>query len=159
MGGIILTVFIDTNVYKKLNFNFDERNSIFKSFINIIKKKEVKNVIISVIDNEIITHLNRRTEENRKCIKKYYKWISDVISDEIIEENLNKELEDYEKFKRNSLSEVIDVKDINPENVLDKYFKRNPSFEDSKQNEFKDAFFIEGILKYAEDNCLNEFLL
>lgn len=72
---------------------------------------------------------------------------------------MNKELEDYEKFKRNSLLEVIDVKDINPENVLDKYFKRNPSFEDSKQNEFKDAFFIEGILKYAEDNCLNEFLL
>lgn len=152
----MLTVFIDTNVYKKLNFNFDERNSIFKSFINIIKKKKVKNVIISVIDNEIIMHLNRRAEENRKGIKKYCKWITNVISDKIIEENLNKELKDYEKFKRNSLSEVIEVKDINPEIVLDKYFNRIPPFEDSKQNEFKDAFFIEGILKYAEENCLKE---
>ncbi len=153
----MLTVFIDTNVYKKLNFNFDERNSVFKSFIDIIKKEEVKNVIISVIDNEIIMHLNRRLEENRKGIKKYCKWISNVIADEIIEENLNKELKDYKKFKRNSLSEVIEVKDINPEIVLDKYFNRIPPFEDSKQNEFKDAFFIEGILKYAEDNCLKEF--
>lgn len=153
----MLTVFIDTNVYKKLNFNFDERNSIFKSFIDMIKKEEVKNIIISVIDNEIIMHLNRRLEENRKGIKKYCKWISNVISNEIIEENLKKELKDYERFKRDSLSEVIELKDVNPENVLNKYFNRIPPFEDSKQNEFKDAFFIEGILKYAEDNCLNEF--
>ena len=56
----MLTVFIDTNIYEEENYNFDERNEVFKAFIELVHKKEIKNVIISVIDNEIKGHLKER---------------------------------------------------------------------------------------------------
>lgn len=58
----MLTVFIDTNIYKEENYNFDERNEVFKSFLELVRKKEIKNVIISVIDNEIKEHLKERNK-------------------------------------------------------------------------------------------------
>lgn len=58
----MLTVFIDKNIYKEENYNFDERNEVFKSFLELVRKKEIKNVIISVIDNEIKEHLKERNK-------------------------------------------------------------------------------------------------
>lgn len=155
----MLTVFIDTNIYEEENYNFDERNEVFKSFIELVRKKEIKNVIISVIDNEIKEHLKERMEENERGIKKYCKWVKDLLEEEVINQNLKKELIDYEKFKENSLTEIVTLENINPEIVLNKHFKKEVPFTKSKPNEFKDAFFVQGILKYVEDNNIGRFVI
>jgi hypothetical protein len=155
----MLTVFIDTNIYEEENYNFDERNEVFKAFIELVHKKEIKNVIISVIDNEIKGHLKERIEENERGLKKYCKWVKNLLEEEVIKQNLNKELIDYEKFKKNSLAEIVTLENINSEIVLNKYFKNEAPFTKSKPNEFKDAFFIEGILKYVEDNNIGRFAI
>lgn len=155
----MLTVFIDTNIYEEENYNFDERNEIFKSFIELVHKKEIKNVIISVIDNEIKEHLKERMEENKRGIKKYCKWVKDLLEEEVINQNLEKELIDYEKFKENSLTKIVTLENINPEIVLNKYFKKEAPFTKSKPSEFKDAFFVQGVLKYVEENDIGKFVV
>ena len=132
----MLTVFIDTNIYEEENYNFDERNEVFKSFIELVRKKEIENVIISVIDNEIKEHLKERMEENERGIKKYCKWVKDLLEEEVINKNLKKELTDYEEFKDKSLTKIVTLENINPEVVLNKYFKKEIPFTKSKPNEF-----------------------
>ncbi len=36
----MLTVFIDTNIYEEENYNFDERNEVFKAFIELVHKRK-----------------------------------------------------------------------------------------------------------------------
>lgn len=53
----MLTVFIDTNIYKEENYNFDERNEVFKSFLELVCKKEIKNIgrfVIISKDKDVI---------------------------------------------------------------------------------------------------------
>lgn len=148
----MITVFIDTNIYQELGFNFNCKNEIIVNFIKQIENKEVKNVIISVIDNEVKDHLIKRKKENEIKIKRHCKWIRDYIDEKDIEKNLDRELKSFEDYKKLTKAEIFKIDTVNPENVLKKYFKKEYPFENSKPNEFKDAFFIEGIKKYLENN-------
>ena len=148
----MITVFIDTNIYEELGFNFSLKNDIIANFIKHIDNKEVKNVIISVIDNEVKSHLTQRKLDNESKIKKHCKWIKNYIDEETINENLNSELESFEEFKKLSQAEVFELNTINTEKVLEKHFKKEYPFEKSKPYEFKDAFFVEGVKRYVEDN-------
>lgn len=62
--------------------------------------------------------------------------------EEVINQNLKKEIIDYEKVKENSLTEIVALKNINSEIVLNKHFKKEVPFTKSKPNEFKDAFLF-----------------
>lgn len=148
----MITVFIDTNIYQELGFNFSFKNDIIANFIKQIDNKEIKNVIISVIDNEVKAHLMQRRKENLSKIKKHCKWIYNYIDEKNIEKNLNEELFNFENYKKLTKAEIFKLDTVNPENVLDKYFKKKFPFEAAKPNEFKDAFFIEGVKKYLENN-------
>lgn len=155
----MIAVFIDTNVFQKMNYNFDKRNIILKNFKTLIKNREIKNVIISVIDNEIKEHLTNRKKENEKVIKKYCKWVYDEIDKKKIENNLSKEILDYQKFKEETSSIIINVDNINPEIVLNKYFLKEFPFEPSKPQEFKDAFFVEAVFEYAKQNFSTKYVV
>lgn len=148
----MIAVFIDTNIYQELGFNFSCKNEIIANFIKQIENKEVKNVIISVIDNEVKDHLIKRRKENEGKIKRHCKWIRDYIDEKEIEKNLDKELKSLEDYKKLTKAEIVKIDAVNPEIVLNKYFKKEYPFEISKPNEFKDAFFIEGVKKYLESN-------
>lgn len=148
----MIAVFIDTNIFEKLGFNFDARNQILLNYKQIIKTKKVENVIISVIDEEIKSHINKLIDEDKQKIKKHCKWIYSNLDDNTINQNITKRLKDYALFKEKTNSKQIDLKNINPEIVLKKYFKVELPFEKSKPKEFKDAFFLEAVYKYAETN-------
>lgn len=145
-------IFIDTNVFEKLGFNFDKRNKILDQYKLLLKNPNYENVSVSVIDNEIKQHIKNRMAENESSIKKHCKWIYDVIDKDVIKENLNKNLKDYEKFKSDINTIYKDLSKINPEKVMEKYFNIKYPFELSKKDEFKDAFFLEAIYKYAEEH-------
>ena len=66
----MIPVFIDTNIYKEIGYNFDNKNSILQAFKKLVNENEIKNIMISVIDGEIISHL-----ENRKRILEQLKNI------------------------------------------------------------------------------------
>jgi len=148
----MIPVFIDTNIYEEIGYNFDNKNPILQAFRKLVDENEIKNVIISVIDGEIKKHLEDRKVDNIRAIKKHCKWINKVIKKEIIDENLNKEFKDYEEFKKETKTEMIRIDDINSQKILEKYFAVEPPFEDKKQFEFKDAFFVEAVLEYIKKN-------
>ena len=155
MIGDKISIFIDTNVFEKMGYNFDKRNDILKKYTEIVNTKRYENVIVTVIDNEIKEHINKKIEENLSKIKKHCKWIYNVLDKETIEKNIKKELLDYDEFKKNTNSKLITTEKVNPEKVLDEYFNIIPPFKQSKRNEFKDAFFIESVFQYAIDNPRN----
>lgn len=148
----MIPVFIDTNIYEEIGYNFDNKNSILQAFKKLVNENEIKNIMISVIDGEIISHLEDRKKENIRAIKKHCKWISGLINEELINQKLNKELQDYEKFKKETKTEMIKIDDINSQKILEKYFAVEPPFENKKKNEFKDAFFVEAVLEYIKKN-------
>ena len=148
----MIPVFIDTNIYEGMGYNFDNKNPIIKSFRNLVDENEIKNVMISVIDGEIKKHLENRKTDNIRAIKKHCKWINELINKEKINEKLNKEFNDYEKFKNETKTEIIKIDFVNAQKILEKYFEVEPPFENKKQNEFKDAFFVEAILEYTKEN-------
>lgn len=147
-----IVVFIDTNIFEEIGFNFDLRNEIIKQYVDLCKNNKIKNLIVSVIDKEIKKHINTRIEENKRVIKKNCKWIYGFVDEKDIDNNLNKNLIDYEEFKKQTKSEIIEIKNINPEIVMDKYFNMKYPFEISKPYEFKDAFFLEEIFEYVSTN-------
>lgn len=154
MIGSRIAVFIDTNVFEKIGFNFDSRNQVIEQYKLLLKNKNYENVCVSIIDNEIKQHIKKRIEENKKSIKKHCKWIYDFLEEKTIDENLNKDLLDYEKFKQDCETIDIDLNKINPEIVMEKYFEVQYPFELAKPNEFKDAFFLEAVYKYAKNHEL-----
>lgn len=143
-----IVVFIDTNIFEEIGFNFDKRNEVIKQYIDLCKENKIKNVIVSVIDKEIKKHINIRIEESKRIIKKNCKWIYNLAEKKDIEDSLNKNLLDYEEFKKETNSEMIGINNINPEIVMDKYFNMQYPFEAKKPYEFKDAFFLEAIFEY-----------
>ncbi len=154
MIGSKIAIFIDTNVFEKKGFNFDARNQIIGQYQILTKNKNFENVCVSVVDNEIKQHINKKIDENKKGIKKHCKWLYNCLDEAIIDENINKDLLDYEKFKQECETINIDLKNINPELVMEKYFKIQYPFELTKPNEFKDAFFLEAVYKYAKEHEL-----
>lgn len=155
----MIPVFIDTNIYEELGYNFDDRNPILQAFKKLVNEKEIKNIMISVIDGEIKSHLEKRKLENIRVIKKHCKWINELIDENEINEKLDKELNDFEKFKSDTKTEVVKIDNINSQKVLEKYFNVEPPFEGKKRNEFKDAFFIEAILQYIKKNIQTRYVV
>lgn len=147
-----IIVFIDTNIFEEMGFNFDLRNEIINQYVELCKENKIKNIIVSVIDKEIKKHISNKIEENRRAIKKNCKWIYDLLDKKVVEDNLNKNLIDYEKFKNETNSEIIGINNINPEIVMDKYFNMKYPFELSKPYEFKDSFFLESVFEYANSH-------
>lgn len=149
-----IAIFVDTNVFEKKGLNFDSKNQLIGQYISLLKNENLENVCVSVVDNEIKQHINKRIEESKKVINKHCKWIYNLLEREKINENLNKNLLDYEKFKQDCNTIYLDLQNINPEVVMKKYFELRYPFELAKPNEFKDAFFLEAIYQYAEKNDL-----
>ncbi len=147
-----VAIFIDTNVFEKIGFNFDDRNKLLSQYKKLVKTKKYENVSVSVIDNEIKQHINNRIEVDLANIKKHCKWIYDLVDLKILESKINKNLIEYEKFKKETNTIEIGIEKINPEIVMNKHFKLEYPFELGKKNEFKDAFFLEAVFNYADNH-------
>lgn len=137
-------LFIDTNIFESKGFNFDPRNILIKLLIdNSNNNYEYCN--LSIIDNEIISHINERCSLNKKNLNSKYKWIKEYIDERTVYENCYKDLIDYNKFKKDISAIDCYVEKVNPENVFKKYFKTELPFElkKEKKNGFPDAFISE----------------
>ncbi|MBR2708499.1 MAG: DUF4935 domain-containing protein [Bacilli bacterium] len=137
-------LFIDTNAFHKIGYNFDQKNLIISTLLKNIKDGKYKYYNLSVIDNEIISHLKQRGKNNENEIKKI-KWLKNYLSKEEIENNCYKDLKDYVEFKKKANAIDCGISEINPENIFNKYFKSEYPFENKKdkKSEFPDAFIAE----------------
>ena len=137
-------LFIDTNVFYKMGYNFDDKNPIIYMLLKNAKEKIFRYYNLSIIDNEIIEDLKERGNKNFKKIKSL-KWIREYIDEETIKKNCCKDLIDYTNFKTKIKAINCTVDNINPEVILKKYFNIMYPFEKEKRKEFPDAFIAEYI--------------
>lgn len=145
-------IFIDTNVFEKKGFNFDKRNEVLEQYKKLVENRDYENISVSVIDNEIKEHIKEKISKDKTAIKKHCKWIYNIIDEDKLEENINKDLNEYEEFKTITNTINIDLNNINPEVIMSKYFNIEYPFESNKRYEFKDAFFLEAIYEYANNH-------
>ena len=140
-------LFIDTNIFESKGFNFDKRNILIKVLTNNIKANKYKYYNLSVIDNEIISHIKKKSGDEEKLLKKQYKWIEKYMDEKTIHDNCFKNLIDYKKFKEDIGAVNCDVSKINAEKIFKKYFDIKFPFEvkEDKRKEFPDAFISEYI--------------
>ena len=136
-------LFIDTNVFESKGFNFDKRNILIKVLTDNIKDKKYEYNSLSVIDNEIISHISENCYEEEHLLNKKYKWLKNIVNEKIIHDNCYKNLLDYEQFKKDCNSIQCDVSHINAESVFKKYFAIKLPFELKKRKEFCDGFISE----------------
>ncbi len=146
-------LFIDTNVFEGIGFNFDNRNILIKVITNNVNDGKYEYCCLSIIDNEIKAHISKKASDDEKNLLKHYKWIKNYIDEQMVYNNCYKNLIDYERFKENISCCICDVSKINPEKIFDKYFSFAYPFEnkENKKNEFPDAFISEYVNNLSKD--------
>lgn len=157
-------VFIDTCAFDRMGLNFDENNATrIKSLIDHTNN-DIKIILISVVKNEIISHINKKIKEDIEKINSFnneIKWASYYLTDDVIKDNTRKRMEDFNNFLLNAKIQEEDVNDITPEIIFEKYFKIEFPFEDNKEKrkEFPDAYFVEKIRKIIRSNRKDKYIL
>ena len=110
-------LFVDTNAFESIGFNFDLKNPIIKALMRNAKSGEYIYYNLSVIDNEVTNHIKDRCLKEYSKVKKI-KWLKSYLKDNDIKDNCFKDLTDYEKFKNNIAAISCNVSSINPEDIL-----------------------------------------
>lgn len=148
----------DTNYIEGTSFMFD--SYFFEIIKEHIKEENIKIILSSIIDNEIIRHLESWINDNiskyQRCFKKL-QFLEEDLSLPKIEKKENIitiALDKYDKFKRDLDIEIISADNVSPEEVFNDYFEKKGAFSNSKPNEFKDSFAFKSIKKYVGDNPL-----
>ena len=146
-------LFVDTNAFEKEGYIFNDRNPVTNTIIKNVNNSEYEFCIISVIDNEIISHIKKRCDEEYQQLAKR-KWLKAYISEEDLKYNCNKNLIDYEQFKNKVSAKYYDVSNIDPEIIFKKYFNIEYPFENNskKRKEFPDAFISECINRLVQNS-------
>ncbi len=152
-----LSVFLDTNVFKGVKYNFGEKGTL-SNIKNLVIEGKIKLYTSNIAVEETKRHIESDISEAISLFNKAHKDISKKISCSIAESSLlchlfekpSKEIivQDAIKKFRDFLNEakiiILDNEGININLIIDDYFNCNPPFENrkGKKYEFPDALMI-----------------
>ncbi|AMR42728.1 DUF4935 domain-containing protein [Elizabethkingia anophelis] len=167
-------VFIDTSIFESENY-FEGRN------INLLFHLSQEKLISLKITDIIYREIKKRLEEHSiKAINLYKKIRLDFHQEARILRNINllgdqfkkdnikllKEdskqllLQKFDEVTKNNNIEIINTNIANTSEILDDYFTVKPPFkEGNKKNEFPDAFNINTIKHWCENNFQDCFFI
>ena len=155
-----LDVFIDTEVFERLNYDFSEGGKLWlikkqvnrgaiKLFTSEIVKGEVKNHIIHNID-KIIEEINSKFSRRELKILNNDNTprFSKIDANELVTEALKR----FEKYLDDTSAICLDIESIELKEVIQDYFKNAKPFDNKKKkSEFPDAFNMAMINKYRDE--------
>lgn len=155
-----LDVFIDTEVFERLNYDFSEGGKLWlikkqvnrgaiKLFTSEIVKGEVKNHIIHNID-KIIEEINSKFSRRELKILNNDNTprFSKIDANELVTEALKR----FEKYLDDTSAICLDIESIELKEVIQDYFKNTKPFDNKKKkSEFPDAFNMAMINKYRDE--------
>lgn len=156
-----LNVFLDSNEYKRCGHNFS--CTPMKKLQELSKKGTIQLLITNVVEGEVSQHIKEDVqaflEGQRKLAKnaggiRNIPELSDVIRKLNESEVYEKAEKAFQTFMKENYFEKISSNDIDNDALLSDYFARRLPFEDNtkKAAEFKDAFIVYALRKYADDN-------
>ena len=154
-------VFVDTSGYEKKNYQFGQH--ALGKLEKFVEEKKLYLVITDVTRREILSHLQKKSEEAASKLKKlkkeamFLRNVPELPCFGVFEENSQEKIyeiveQKFLKLLSHCNAEELSVSEVNPGVVFDAYFNNQPPFDkESKKHEFPDAFALEVIKKVAED--------
>lgn len=155
-----IKVFIDTNIYENSNFSF--YNKQFSKFRELIKEESIELLYNEIVYREVYQHIeenltnavseyNQVIEVNRafapfRLDGNWTSRISKIKADDMIRE-LQRH---WDHYIMDVHAIKISISEVEVDEIVDKYFKKEYPFEAKKPTEFKDAICIDSILQYYD---------
>lgn len=147
-------VTIDTNFFISHSYNFSSK--FFYLLKKLINNGEIKLVLSSVVEQEILTHYKEEVEKevsihncNLNTLRKTLNGYSlfDINKEEAIDYASNL----FKKFIKDFSIQIADVNLVKPNEVFKDYFAKKGAFSTKKSNEFKDSFAYKSIKKFLNN--------
>lgn len=143
-------VFIDTEFYVKAELDFESQT--FKSFEELCQKNELTHITSTVVEQEVKKKILESIKEGLKNLDNFKKRAGFLRNDddlaakifpELTEDDLKKKgYDDFQEFLDSSKAQIVDMSKVNPNEILDMFFKQVRPFGAKKSNEFRDAFSL-----------------
>lgn len=156
---MMLTVFLDTNIYEVANFSFS--NAGFSKLKELVNDNKVRLLYNEVIYQEVYQHINNNLKdainEYNKILgmrefapfKEDEKW--GINARKIDENEMIKDLQQkWDSYLEECKAIKIPINNVDMDKIIEKYFKKLLPFESKKPTEFKDAIIIDSLIKYQE---------
>ncbi|MBY8958283.1 DUF4935 domain-containing protein [Pseudomonas sp. MIS38] len=143
-------VFIDTEFYVKAEMDFESQT--FKSFEELCQKVELVHITSTVVEQEVKKKILESIKEGLKNLENFKKRAGFLRNDDelagkifpdLTEDDLKKKgYDDFQGFLESSNAKIVDMSKVNPNEILDMFFKQIRPFGAKKQTEFRDAFSL-----------------
>lgn len=157
----VLNVFLDSNEYKRCGHNFT--CTPMQKLQELSKKGTIQLLITNVVEGEVSQHIKEDVqsflEGQRKLAKasgviRNIPELSDIIRKVQEDEVYESAEKAFQTFIAENCFERISSNNIDNDALMSDYFARRFPFEDNtkKAAEFKDAFIVYALRKYADDN-------
>lgn len=153
-------LFIDSSIFFRNNFQF--LSSDLQSLSVRLALDEVTLLITEITIAEVKRHIKDQAREAMGLIQSFQKkakilrnlpyFLSSpmfgAISGSQIEEDL---LRQFSSFLSSNNIKIVSLDSVSPEQVFGAYFAQQPPFSKDKREEFRDAFILEALKNYAEE--------
>ncbi len=153
------TIFIDTNIFRGVGFNFSAAR--IEAIKEVAKRSKITLIIPKPVEIEIKRHMHNMASENVSALKavnsksfllkKMICWPLNIYTaKELIDELYKGLLADYDEFL--ALFEVVrlDYNKLDMTNVMRCWEFHEPPFSEKKPNEFIDAISLSIIQQYQK---------
>lgn len=155
-----IKVFIDTSIYEGMNFSFF--NKQFSKLRELVEKESVELLYNEIVYQEVFQHIgdnltkaiseyNKVIEENRafapfRMDEKWGNKISQIQMDDMISDLRCW----WENYLTDTNATKIPIRDVDVDDIINKYFTKQYPFESKKPTEFKDAISIDSVKQYYD---------
>jgi hypothetical protein len=154
-------IFLDTQVFDAASFNF--KTTVLVSVVEEAKKGTIRLVLTDITVQEVRARIEKNVTEEFGLLRKFKTKARVVRSSHLAEAKMALELDEkdviadlhrqFEKFLKESNTEIIDTSEIPAGPVFKKYFVGDPPFgSGDKKSEFPDAFVVEALEVWAKTN-------
>ena len=161
-----MTVFLDTNEYKRCGHNFG--STPMRKIRELTSKETIELLTTTVVIGEVSQHIEEEVAlfiDSQKALAQNAGIIrnlpdySDIIRKISVEDLKQRAMQAFHDFLIETKCKNLSSNDINNDSLLSDFFSKRLPFEDNvkKGSEFKDAFIVYTLRKYADENdiCIN----
>ena len=155
-----ILVFIDTNEYRRCGHNF--KSTPMRKIHELASKNTIHLLSSTVVVGEVCKHIQDEVNEfsaSQKKLAHYARSIrnlsdfDNMIKKFDLDETIERAKQAFNSFLCSCNCQVISSSNIDNDALLNDYFAKKLPFENNskKGDEFKDAFIIHSLRKYADD--------
>ena len=154
-------VFIDTSIF--INHNYNYRSTVFQNFVRLARDERAKVFITDITIREIEAHIEADISASTQASSQFKSdarilrnidqpeinaLFSDIDEPSAIDE-LKQQLQEFLRYVK---ATILPTTDVDIAAVFNKYFSKQPPFSEGKKKyEFPDAFVLEALEQWCDD--------